>query len=546
MAGMPPPIQRPINPIPVSPPLRSNIGTDYPPAPSHLSRHAYSSHTNPFHLSPSPQSPLSAMSRSLDSASGRGSPASTAHYSFTSPMQIEMSPHLSANGQNVPPFEPTESFLQLGDSSGRPVQTEIHAKIDKGFFRADQDWTCYRRNYFSVACSYGLESGRSEVDHERVHLNRSGQPERILGFFMCIAAKVDGEDGKAIELVQHTPKRDKGPMTQPEKRELKPNPSGNLGLYSSPGFGSGSNLAADYDSSYLGPQQENQSVTTFERIQFKKATANNGKRRAAQQYFHIVVELFAKVYKGKGSESEYVKIAHRVSAQMVVRGRSPGHYQDERRGSSSTMGPGSGSGGDFGASSRDGTASGTPHHGHLGGQQYTSRPSYGTYQGHHHSSISYGSGLPASLSQTMPSSIPNALDQMTDTAHSSDISGAKRNIKHTEHFHYYANGSYENQGHAPRTSGGPLALSSIATTPTHFEMSSNYHSIPSIKDEPYEKISNKVGEHPQLGASYGPLQLPIFGKWLNGQEAFQPPRDCRGTLHLDAQRMYYAQTPAAW
>jgi meiosis-specific transcription factor NDT80 len=71
---------------------------------------------------------------------------------------------------------------------------------------------------------------------------------------------------------------------------------------------------------------------TFERIQFKNATANNGRRRATQQYNHLLIELFADIgaqYTGE----RWIKIASRMSVPMVVRGRPPGHYHNELRGS---------------------------------------------------------------------------------------------------------------------------------------------------------------------------------------------------------------------
>ena len=39
--------------------------------------------------------------------------------------------------------------------------------------------------------------------------------------------------------------------------------------------------------------------------------------RAAQQYFHLVVELFAEVQNGQGSEEQWIKIATRMSTPMV-------------------------------------------------------------------------------------------------------------------------------------------------------------------------------------------------------------------------------------
>ncbi|KAI9323584.1 hypothetical protein BX666DRAFT_1888299 [Dichotomocladium elegans] len=124
----------------------------------------------------------------------------------------------------------------------------------------------------------------------------------VRGFMMGISARVADED-KPINLIQHTPKRDKGPQISPEPKPVRP--GGDL-----------NNLTVT-----------DQSVVTFERIQFKAATANNGKRRAAQQYYVLLVELMAKLDSG-----HLIKIASNRSAPLVVRGRSPGHYAERRGG----------------------------------------------------------------------------------------------------------------------------------------------------------------------------------------------------------------------
>ncbi|OAA65713.1 ndt80-like DNA-binding family protein [Niveomyces insectorum RCEF 264] len=163
---------------------------------------------------------------------------------------------------------------------------------------------------------------------------------------MSISAVVSDNDNHVIDLVQHTPKRDKGPTTQPGKVRLIAKPAQTthhaMGVYNVDGT---MPMGNRFDHGY-GPAQNGQpSEYTFERIQFKQATANNGKRRAAQQYYHLLVELWADL--GPTAEGDrFVKIGHRKSAKMIVRGRSPGHYQSERRGSASS-GPG-GSAGSFG------------------------------------------------------------------------------------------------------------------------------------------------------------------------------------------------------
>jgi meiosis-specific transcription factor NDT80 len=69
----------------------------------------------------------------------------------------------------------------------------------------------------------------------------------------------------------------------------------------------------------------------FERIQFKQATQNNGKRRASQQFFHLLVECHALTEPEPGKE-QWVKVSQRVSEKVVVRGRSPSHYQEGANG----------------------------------------------------------------------------------------------------------------------------------------------------------------------------------------------------------------------
>jgi hypothetical protein len=133
-----------------------------------------------------------------------------------------------------------------------------------------------------------------------------GQPSiPISGFAICVSARIASGDRK-IDLVQHTPKRDKGPQIIPTPRVI-PN---------------GGNPHQPFASS--GPSSVNTGIATFERMQFKTATANNGKRRAAQQFYAITIELYA-VSAWDGS---FILAGYSESNCLVVRGRSPGHYVD--------------------------------------------------------------------------------------------------------------------------------------------------------------------------------------------------------------------------
>ncbi|RKP38940.1 hypothetical protein BJ085DRAFT_19529, partial [Dimargaris cristalligena] len=209
---------------------------------------------------------------------------------------------LAFSVESGPFFGPTQHILNLFSLDHSAKYTpNVNAKIDRGFFQADNDWTCYRRNYFQVSAAFNLGGSigpMGEADLPCV-VEVEGRFHPVVQFMVGLTAKVSNND-KKIDLIQHTPKRDKGPQTTPEPRPIRA--GGNLSISS---VGS------------------NSSIVTYERIQFKTATANNGKRRAAQQYYVLVVELIAKCDNGQCH-----KVATTQSVNLVVRGRSPGHYAD--------------------------------------------------------------------------------------------------------------------------------------------------------------------------------------------------------------------------
>lgn len=279
-------------------------------------------------------------------------------------------PNHSAASES-PPFNPQENYTTIM-SDGATITPTLDAKIEKGFFLSpDQVWTCYRRNYFAVNVSFGLAPW---TPNARLYLDQgNGKPhEQIQSMAVSLAAAVDGSAGKTIELIQHTPKRDKGPQLPMKKELLAPTPPGKSHDHSAYGMSNfhqssaapGPNLPlqADTDSSqqYSPTTHANSnSQHAFERIQFKSATANNGKRRAQQQYYHLIVELWANIQSPRDNDPRWVKVAAKLSHPVVVRGRSPSHYQNEGPHNATTRGPGSsgfGSGGHNGLGSRGGAS----------------------------------------------------------------------------------------------------------------------------------------------------------------------------------------------
>lgn len=261
--------------------------------------------------------------------------------------------------QEGPPFEETRMFYPILTPRSQQLTAKIDAKIQKGFFKVDGKWTCYRRNYFTVSCAFALKPTTYESQFF-IHRHTHQPQEAVRHFAVQISAKtaeINNTESETRQLIQHTPKRDKATETTPGKAVLQPAQvahasmltttgpyHGNAAMYGASGP-TPPGMMVDYHSPQYSSAQNQASPQshTFERIQFQKATANNGKRRAQQQYFHVVVELFADV--AAYGDPSWVKIAMAQSHPIVVRGRSPGHYKDNRRGSTASMDPDRGAGG---------------------------------------------------------------------------------------------------------------------------------------------------------------------------------------------------------
>lgn len=211
-----------------------------------------------------------------------------------------------------------------------PVNVTIIAGLHKNFFQAEGEWTCYRRNYMSCACSFQLTPFYPGYDLFFTAEDKSA-PALVYGLAMSISAAVAGNEQQPIPLDLYTPKRDPKKTLKAQKIPMVPLNVGTMDRRDM----SSANVAwylrnrTPPDSSSGPIPTELPTEHTFERVQFRQATQNNGKRRAAQQFYHFVVEVWASVL-GKNGSYEYVKVASQKSHKMIVRGRSPGHYQNDK------------------------------------------------------------------------------------------------------------------------------------------------------------------------------------------------------------------------
>ncbi|KAK5686374.1 hypothetical protein LTS10_002492 [Elasticomyces elasticus] len=410
------------------------------------------------------------------------------------------------------PWPALEVVAEMTCEGGQAVTPEVHAKVEKGFFLStvDNKWTCYRRNYFSVTCHFELHPN---ITNARMYLKRKNVNEQIQAMGMRLSAAVDGSGGKSIELIQHTPKRDAGPKSKIDIVKVSPTPSTGRGehslspngIYTVPmstfhptGVANGPqlplqnsgdanggatpilstpHLSSQYGG-YSGPSTAHLQLPgqhtqhSFERVQFKQATANNGKRRASQQYFHLIVELFADVRKEGSDSPAWVKVAQRVSEKIVVRGRSPSHYQNEGQHGQA------GRGGSASGSSGYSTASGTYPGSNAGGFREATGNGFGG---------SFGGatgGYRANQYAMQPASdgsgsSPGSVDEgAVDNEHPIDsvMSDAERaNIQEYEGYQYFPAPMYEG---IPQHPLQPLAkiesTARYATEPRQYAVKAEY------------------------------------------------------------------------
>ncbi|KAK4544080.1 hypothetical protein LTR36_004578 [Oleoguttula mirabilis] len=446
---------------------------------------------------------------------------------------------------------PTLEVLLDMTCEGQAVTPEVHAKVEKGFFLSttDQKWTCYRRNYFSVGCHFELHPS---INNGRLFLKRNNNQEQIQAMGMRLSAAVDGSGGKSIELIQHTPKRDNGPKNKIEVTKVSPTPSAGRGehtvsphgIYQVPmstfhatgavpgpflplqnsGESSGSSssghtpqLSSQYPysasaASHL-PAPGQHTMHTFDRVQFKQATANNGKRRASQQYFHLIVELFADVRKDGSETPVWVKVAQRSSEKIVVRGRSPSHYQNE--GNHGQPGRGGSASGGSGYSTSSGTTYGNMNAGGF-------RSSAGTYGGGASGAGGYRAnhyGVHPSSDGDNSGSSPGSVDEgAVDTDHPIDtiMSEAERaEIQGYEGYQYYPSTIYEGvaqQQQQQQQTLPPLAkvesLGRYTSDPRQYAVKAEYaDAVPGAQWAVggcgrFQGVESSRGYYPDLSANY--------------------------------------------
>jgi hypothetical protein len=170
-----------------------------------------------------------------------------------------------------------------GETTGRPMEL-----------------TCYRRNLFQI-------SGMITLSRSIAHMvNAQGQQVPVYDLQVTISA-LESIEGKSTEIISVPWKTSNGVASE-DKSGAAP-PRWPLDLSQNP---------------ELDPACVSIPIA-WKRLQFKHATANNGRRKGLQQHYIIQINLMATLPNG-----EQVKLSEIQSGPIIVRGRSPRNFDSRK------------------------------------------------------------------------------------------------------------------------------------------------------------------------------------------------------------------------
>ena len=230
-------------------------------------------------------------------------------------LSVPGSPSIDRDNKLLGFSMPLYNFTLL-DYSLRRTSLNMTAQLHGMFFLAESQWpatpdapppppelTCYRRNLFQITGSVTLPRTLRYI------MTDQGDRIPILAQELTISA-TESVENNSVKIISVPWKTSSGGATgtADEKVEKEP-PSIPLDTMA------GQDLDADYASFPI----------QWKRLQFRIATANNGRRKELQQHFVIRLKVLATL-----STGAKISIAEAHSGAIIVRGRSPRNFQSRK------------------------------------------------------------------------------------------------------------------------------------------------------------------------------------------------------------------------
>lgn len=240
-------------------------------------------------------------------------------------------------------------------SSNEQLFPQIDCRLDRGFELGEAgNWIGYKRNYFTMVLAFTFHNWSMDAFVEnKYEVMDKNDPEnrlQVSHFVLSVLAKCSDPEIQ-IGLVQHTPKRDKGPQYKPPVYPAVP---GNLPDHQTVKASSNKrnmkkvrtlsrifsfDRAAYYSENSMDPQKDQSilrgypsdvisRVARFERIQFSASIRVKQKSNNVHKFFTLIVELSAVV--NDENRTLLVPVASCSSAPLLVRGRSPSNYPRDK------------------------------------------------------------------------------------------------------------------------------------------------------------------------------------------------------------------------
>ena len=258
-----------------------------------------------------------------DSLSSHGAPSYTSAYEDYSPEVATQhsrgppSPPLPEleKGNKLLSFQPSACNLGILDYAMRQTSIALSAQLHGMFFLAKSsrgcpddvpgsisELTCYRRNLFQITGCVTLPRMLQYV------VTDCGERLAITSQELSVSASesVEGSPVKIISVPFKPSANSTGsvPINE-DKTEKEPSP-----------------FNLDQMSNNDGDAEFSVHPFAWKRLQFRVATANNGRRKELQQHFIVRLSVIATLATGAK-----IPICQVVSGPVVVRGRSPRNFQ---------------------------------------------------------------------------------------------------------------------------------------------------------------------------------------------------------------------------
>ncbi|PYH46686.1 transcriptional regulator PacG/VIB-1 [Aspergillus saccharolyticus JOP 1030-1] len=230
---------------------------------------------------------------------------------------------------------PAYSFTLL-DYSLRRTSVSLAAQLHGMFFLAESPWTtspmdnappqqgaeltCYRRNLFQITGSVTLPRSLRYI------MTEQGDRIPILAQELTVSAteSVEGNSVKIISVPWKTPA-----ASQNQSADDSNAPANGVSITQSTTNPKVEKEPPPIPLDIMAGQDLDTDYATFpiawKRLQFRVATANNGRRKELQQHFVVRLKVIATL-----STGARVPICEIQSGPVIVRGRSPRNFQSRK------------------------------------------------------------------------------------------------------------------------------------------------------------------------------------------------------------------------